>query len=69
MQAVLPSDLYDHPDLYDALYPVRAHLSFYAGLAREQAGAVLELACLCRRPARRALPLATRLGDNWRDAK
>lgn len=39
------SDLYDHPDLYDALLPVEAHLPFYVDLARQQAGAVLELAC------------------------
>lgn len=41
----LTSDFYDHPDLYDALLPVGAHLPFYADLARQQAGAVLELAC------------------------
>ncbi|HET9193664.1 MAG TPA: class I SAM-dependent methyltransferase [Vicinamibacterales bacterium] len=41
----MSSDFYDHPDLYDALLPVGAHLPFYAGLARQQAGAVLELAC------------------------
>jgi SAM-dependent methyltransferase len=39
------SDLYDHPDLYDALLPVGAHLPFYRDLARQQAGPVLELAC------------------------
>ena len=39
------SDFYDHPDLYDALLPVEAHLPFYVDLARQQAGAVLELAC------------------------
>ena len=38
-------DLYDHPDLYDALLPVGAHLPFYVDLARRQNGAVLELAC------------------------
>jgi SAM-dependent methyltransferase len=43
--AVLVSDLYDHPDLYDALLPVEAHVPFYVDLARQQAGAVLELAC------------------------
>ena len=42
---VLVSDFYDHPDLYDALLPVEAHLPFYLDLARQQAGAVLELAC------------------------
>jgi SAM-dependent methyltransferase len=44
-QAVLSPDFYDHPDLYDALLPVRAHVPFYADVARQQAGAVLELAC------------------------
>lgn len=40
------SDFYDHPDLYDALLPSGgAHLSFYQGLARQQGGDVLELAC------------------------
>jgi SAM-dependent methyltransferase len=39
------SDFYDHPDLYDALLPVGAHLPFYRDLARLQAGPVLELAC------------------------
>ena len=44
-QALLDSDFYDHPDLYDALLPADAHVPFYAGLARQQGGAVLELAC------------------------
>jgi len=39
------SDLYDHPDLYDALLPAEAQASFYAGLARQHAGPVLEVAC------------------------
>jgi SAM-dependent methyltransferase len=39
------TDLYDHPDLYDALWGTGAHLPFYRDLARQQAGAVLELAC------------------------
>lgn len=39
------SDFYDHPDLYDALLPVSAHVPFYVDLARQQAGTVLELAC------------------------
>jgi SAM-dependent methyltransferase len=39
------SDFYDYPDLYDALLPAGAHVPFYAGLARQRAGAVLELAC------------------------
>ena len=38
-------DFYDLPDLYDALLPAGADVPFYAGLARQQAGAVLELAC------------------------
>jgi SAM-dependent methyltransferase len=38
-------NFYDHPDLYDALLPAGGHVPFYAGLARQQAGAVLELAC------------------------
>ena len=37
--------LYDHPELYDALLPVGAHVPFYVELARQQGGAVLELAC------------------------
>jgi SAM-dependent methyltransferase len=39
------SDFYDYPDLYDELLPVGAHVPFYADVARQQAGAVLELAC------------------------
>jgi len=39
------SDFYDHPDLFDALLPASAHLTFYRDLARQQAGDVLELAC------------------------
>lgn len=39
------SDFYDYPDLYDALLPVSAHVPFYLDLARQQAGAVMELAC------------------------
>ena len=38
-------DLYEHPDLYDALLPADAHVPFYVELARQQGGAVLELAC------------------------
>jgi SAM-dependent methyltransferase len=41
----LVSDFYDHPDLYDELLPVDAHVPFYVDLSRQQAGAVLELAC------------------------
>jgi SAM-dependent methyltransferase len=39
------SDLYDYPALYDALLPVRAHLPYYAELARQASGDILELAC------------------------
>ena len=43
------SDLYDHPALYDALLPVRAHLPYYVELSRQAfqqtAGGILELAC------------------------
>jgi SAM-dependent methyltransferase len=39
------ADFYDYPDLYDELLPVGAHVSFYVDIARQQAGAVLELAC------------------------
>ena len=42
---VAVSHLYDRPDLYDELFPAGAHLPFYVDLARQQAGAVLELAC------------------------
>src|SRR5262245_24845064 len=38
-------DLYDHPALYDALFPVGGHLPFYLDLAQRQSGAILELAC------------------------
>jgi 2-polyprenyl-3-methyl-5-hydroxy-6-metoxy-1,4-benzoquinol methylase len=41
----LNSDLYDHPALYDALFPVRGHLPYYMGLARQASGEILELAC------------------------
>ena len=39
------SDFYDYPDLYDALLPVGGEVAFYADLARQQSGSVLELAC------------------------
>jgi SAM-dependent methyltransferase len=39
------SDLYQHPDLYDALLPVGAHQAFYLELARQHPDGVLELAC------------------------
>ena len=39
------ADLYDYPDVYDALLPVGAHVPFYVDLARQHAGSVLELAC------------------------
>ena len=35
------SDFYQHPDLYDALLPVKAHLPFYVELARQHAGSRL----------------------------
>ena len=39
-------DLYDHPDLYEALLPAGADVvGFYSELARGQGGPVLELAC------------------------
>jgi SAM-dependent methyltransferase len=41
----LNSDIYDHPALYDALLPVGAHLPYYAELARQASGDILELAC------------------------
>jgi SAM-dependent methyltransferase len=39
------SDFYQHPDLYDALLPVGAHLPFYLELAKQHPPGVLELAC------------------------
>ena len=39
------SDFYDHPELYDALLPAAAHVSYYVDLARQASGDVLELAC------------------------
>ena len=42
---MLSSDIYDHPALYDALLPVRAHLPYYVELARETSGDILELSC------------------------
>ena len=39
------SDFYDHPELFDELLPAGGHVPFYVDLARQQAGAVLELAC------------------------
>jgi SAM-dependent methyltransferase len=39
------TEFYDRPDLYDALLPVGAEVPFYVDVARQQAGAVLELAC------------------------
>ena len=39
------SEFYDYPDLYDALLPVGAEVPFYIDVARQQGGAVLELAC------------------------
>ena len=51
------SDFYDHADLYDTLLPVGAHVPFYVDLARQQGGAVLELACGTERPT---IPIASR---------
>ena len=39
------SDLYDYPEVYDALLPAGAHIPYYVELARRAAGEVLELAC------------------------
>jgi SAM-dependent methyltransferase len=47
---------YDHPELYDALLPADGHVPFYAALARQQGGAVLELAC---GTGQLAVPIAT----------
>jgi SAM-dependent methyltransferase len=41
----LNSDLYNHPALYDALLPVGAHLPYYAEIAQQASGDILELAC------------------------
>ena len=41
----MSSDIYDHPALYDALLPARAHVRYYVDLARQASGDVLELAC------------------------
>src|SRR5581483_7310003 len=41
----MSSDLYDYPELYDALMPAGAHLLHYRELARQAGGDVLELAC------------------------
>jgi len=41
----MTSDLYGQPELYDALFQVRAHVPYYMGLGRRAAGEVLELAC------------------------
>ena len=37
--------LYDHPDVYDALFRPDEHVAHYAALAARHAGPVLELAC------------------------
>jgi SAM-dependent methyltransferase len=42
---MLSSDIYDHPALFDALFPAGAHLPYYVELARQTSGDVLELAC------------------------
>ena len=41
----MPPELYDYPELYDALLPAGAHISYYLELARQAPGDVLELAC------------------------
>lgn len=41
----MTSDLYDHPALYDSLFPAGAHVPFYVELSRRAQGGVLELAC------------------------
>jgi SAM-dependent methyltransferase len=41
----MTSDLYEHPALYDALFPVGAHVPYYVELARGASRGVLELAC------------------------
>jgi SAM-dependent methyltransferase len=42
---MLSSDIYDHPALFDALFPAGAHLPYYVELARQTSGDALELAC------------------------
>jgi SAM-dependent methyltransferase len=37
--------LYDHPELYDAMFGAEEHAAHYSALAAERPGAVLELAC------------------------
>jgi SAM-dependent methyltransferase len=44
-KAIVSSDFYQHPDLYDALLPAGVHLPFYSELARRHPAGVLELAC------------------------
>ena len=39
------SEFYDCPELFDELLPVRGEEAFYADIARQQGGAVLDLAC------------------------
>ncbi len=41
----MSSDLYDYPELYDALLPATGHISYYVDLAKRASGDVLELAC------------------------
>ena len=65
-------EFYDYPDLYDALLPIGAHVPFYAGVARQQAGAVLELACgtgTADDPACPARPSGRRTRSVTRDAR
>src|SRR4029079_19601604 len=44
-RVAVSADFYDLPDLSDPLLPAGAHVPFDVGVARQQAGAVLELAC------------------------
>jgi SAM-dependent methyltransferase len=39
------ASLYDDPRLYDLLFHAEPHSTFYKGLAHQQKGSVLELAC------------------------
>lgn len=41
----MTSVLYDHPELYDALFPVGAHVPYYLELSRNTSDGILELAC------------------------
>jgi hypothetical protein len=43
---MLSPDIYDHPALFDALFPAGAQLPYYVELTRQASGDVLELAFL-----------------------